>query len=231
MFPTESYVNTSFRKGATFAANRNGSDMGAYQSNDYTIPSMYYQPNNTVEKGTYAKDFVLKTVEEHPHQLWAGEKIDGELIDSWRSFKSNNSIEVNGIYGPINAIKVFKDRLYFYQNAALGVASIDERSVVQDDSGQSLVLGTGGVFPNYSYVSENTKEVYINMELLLQKNGLYHYDARLRKVFRLNSNGLIPISDTKRVSSLFYNLTNTLVNNIDKTLSTIEKGSTSTYGL
>lgn len=221
--PCESVVNTDFRNGATWAGNRVFDNMGAYQSNSYDIYSIYRQQNNTYEK-FFEKDFLLNIVEEHPHQLWASDnKIDGELVDSWRSFRANNSTEVNGIYGPINRIITFKDQLYFYQDSAFGTASIDERSVIQDESGQSLAIGTGGVFPSYTYISNNTGAFHqyavINSEV-----ALYHYDARLRKVYRFNGNGVVPISDTKRMSSLFYHQTGTYMNNNDHTTSEIDRG-------
>ena len=221
--PTESVVNTDFRNGTTWAGDRVFNNMGAYQSNSYNIYSIYRQQNNTYEK-FFGKDFLLNIVEEHPHQLWASDnKIDGELVDSWRSFRANNSTEVNGIYGPINRIITFKDQFYFYQDAAFGSASIDERSIIQDESGQSLAIGTGGVFPTYTYIS-NTTGAYHQYAVINSEVALYHYDARLRKVYRFNGNGIIPISDTKRMSSLFYHQTGTYINNNDHTTSEIGKG-------
>lgn len=221
--PSESAVNTDFRNGTTWAGDRIFDDMGAYQSNSYNFYSIYRQQNNTYEK-FFGKDFLLNIVEEHPHQLWASDnKIDGELVDSWRSFRANNSTEVNGIYGPINRIITFKDQFYFYQDAAFGSASIDERSVIQDESGQSLAIGTGGVFPTYTYISNNTG-AYHQYAVVNSELALYHYDARLRKVYRFNGNGVIPISDTKRVASLFYHHTGTYMNNNDHTTSELDRG-------
>ena len=200
--PVETYIDVDYREGRHWAASRDASNMGAYESNDWTYRDIWTQPNNTEEK-FFALDFLINLVEEHPHQLWASEtKIDGELIDSWRVFKPNNSTEVTGIYGPINRIINFKDRLYFYQDRAFGIASIDERSIVNDTSGQAIVLGTGGVFPYFSYISTNTGS-YHQFGVISSENALYHYDARLKKIFAYNGNAPEGLSDLKGMSSFF----------------------------
>lgn len=198
--PVETYIDVDYRQGVHWASSRDAVSMGAYESNDWIFRDIWTQPNNTEEK-FFALDFLIKLVEEHPHQLWASEtKIDGELIDSWRIFKSNNSTEVTGIYGPINRIITFKDRLYFYQDRAFGIASIDERSIVNDSSGQSIVLGTGGIFPYYSYISTNTGS-YHQFCVVASENSLYHYDARLNSIMAYNGQGVEELSDMKGMSS------------------------------
>ena len=66
---------------------------------------------------------------------------------------------------------------------ALGIASINERSIITDQSGQQAVLGTGGIFPDYQYLSTITG-CYHQFAVVETENGLYHYDARLRKLFK-----------------------------------------------
>lgn len=217
--PTESTVNTNFRYGKTWAGDRIYNDMGAYQSNEYSIYNIYEQQNNTFEK-YFSKDFLFQIIENHPHQLWASDnKIDGELVDSWRSFKSNNKTEVNGIYGPINRIITFKDRLYFYQTKAFGIASIDDQSVIQDNSGQELIIGTGGVFPNYSYISTITGAFH-QFSVVTSEYGLYHYDSNLKKVYRFNGSQIEALSDSKKMASFFQNEISNRITNKDYTVST-----------
>jgi len=221
-FPVESTVNTEYRSGQHWAADRDAANMGVYESNSWLYNALWNVPNKTEEK-FFAQDFLTTFVEEHPHQLWASDaKIDGELADSWRSFKVANSTEVNGIYGPINRIINFKDRLFFYQDRAFGVASINERSLIQDNSGQELVLGTGGVFPNYDYVSVNTGS-YHQFGVVASENALYHYDARLKKMFQY-AGSLGAISELKGMSSFFDKNINGSILKADKTLATGDCG-------
>jgi len=221
-FPTESPCNADYREGTTWAANKSALSMLAYEGNDYIYNPIWSQ-ENIAESKYFSRDFLIRFTEEHPHQLWASDnKIDGELIDSWRIFRTANRTEVNGIYGPINRIINYRDRLYFYQDMAFGIASIDERSVITDQSGQELVLGIGGVFPDYQYISTLTGS-YHQFCIVPTENALYHYDARLKKVFKYTG-GPNPISDVKGMSSWFANnITGDITKN-DHTLRVINGG-------
>lgn len=216
-FPVESTVNADYRYGRHWAASRDAASMGIYESNDWSYNPLWNVQNKSEEK-FFAQDFLTSFVEEHPHQLWASDaKLDGELSDSWRSFKIANSTEVNGIHGPINRIINFKDRLFFYQDKAFGVASINERSVIQDNSGQELLLGTGGVFPDYSYISTNTGS-YHQFGVVASENAIYHYDARLKKLYQFTGGGASPISELKGMSAFFDKNINGEILKADKTL-------------
>lgn len=223
-FPCESPVNTNYRTGKHWASDRSKADMESYETNEWEYNQVWSQKNETEEK-YFAKDFLSTFVEEHPHQLWASDsKIDGELIDRWRIFKVANATEVDGIHGPINRIINFNDKLFYYQDKAFGTASLDERSVIQDQSGQTAVLGTGGVFPYITYISTNTGS-YHQFGVVASENALYHYDARLKKLFQFSGNGVEAISDSKGMSSWFDNEVNGAILKTDNTLSEINLGS------
>lgn len=204
-FPTESVVNQDYRRSTRWLWNRDGDNMGAYQSNTYGYPAVFSQEEIAQEK-FFAEDFLTNTVEEHPHQLWASQpKIDGEFTDSWRIFQVNDSIEVTGVYGPINRIMSFNDKVYFYQNSAVGITTIDQRVVLSDQDGQELALGTGGVFPDYQYISTTTGAFH-QFGVTNTERHLYHWDTRLKKIYRVSGREVVPISDLKGMSSFFHNL-------------------------
>jgi len=227
-FATESPCNTNYRAGVHWASDRDASGMGNYQSNEYSYNFVFSQ-EPIAEQKFFAKDFLIETNEENPFQLWASEpKINGELLDKWRVFKPANKTEVTGTYGPINRIKNYKDKLFFYQDMALGIASINERSIITDQSGQQAVLGTGGIFPDYQYLSTITG-CYHQFAVVETENGLYHYDARLRKLFKTGQ-GVMPISDMKGMSSFFDNKITGSINKEDFTLRTIDGGPTGVHG-
>lgn len=230
-FFTESPCNTNYRSGRHWAADRgtsSGFTMGDYQSNQYSYNHVFSQ-QPIAEQKFFAKDFLLETNEENPFQLWASEpKINGELLDKWRIFKPANKTEVTGTYGPINRIISYKDRLFFYQDAAVGIVSLNERSIITDQSGQQAVLGTGGIFPYYSYLSTITGS-YHQFCIIPTENGLYHYDARLRKIFK-TSGQVLPISDMKGMSSFFDNKITGAINKEDYTLRNIDGGPTGVHG-
>lgn len=197
----ETYINYNYRWHKRWASHRDATNMTSFNIADSNYNLNFSQDNNTEAK-FYAKDAIRDFSEEQPHRLWASEpKIDGELIDSWRQFKSNNITEVNGVHGPINRIINYRDRLYFYQDKAFGIASIDDQSVITDESGQTMILGTGGVFPNYAYISVNTGVMH-QLAVCATEQALYHFDARLKKFYKYTE-GLTPLSDVKGMNSYF----------------------------
>lgn len=84
----------------------------------------------------------------------SNKKINGEYIDSWTSFGSNESIEVDTKFGDIQSLISFKNNLFFFQNNGIGVLSVNQRSLIQDNNSISVALGTGAVLERYDYISE-----------------------------------------------------------------------------
>lgn len=214
--PVESRVNSDFQSNNNWIKQRDMNNIGAYEKTVRNMSNVWLYPNNT-EKKYYSEDFLSVLVEEHPHMIWASEsKLDGELIDSWRNFKLANSIEVEGVYGPINRLLSFKESLLYYQDSAVGTASVEEKSVIQDTSGVSLVLGTGTVLPNYTYITRETG-CFHQYAVIASNNAVYHFDVRQRKIFRIQEAGLA-LSDVKGISATLDNdLSGPILNN-DKTV-------------
>jgi hypothetical protein len=48
-------------------------------------------------------------------------------------------------------MKLFKDRLIFWQENATGMLAVNERVVLNDQNDAQVVLGTGGVLERYDY--------------------------------------------------------------------------------
>jgi hypothetical protein len=215
MGPVETPINTNWRQDRHWAKDRLENDMGSYPSNSNSIAQAYIDEDLSQSK-FFAKDFLSDFVEEHPHLIWASEiKTNGELVDSWRNFPIANTTEVDGIYGPINRIISFHDKLMFYQDRAYGWVSLDERSLVQDQSGAELVLGVGGVFPSYEYYSTTSGSLH-QFGVVASDNAVYHYDARTKK-FMAHTGGGTPLSDIKGLSSFFANEVLGAIKETDKT--------------
>jgi len=228
-FPVESPFNTDYRIGKHWASSRDATDMGNYVSNELNLANLW-MASNDAQKKLFAKDFQSSFNESHPHLLWASDiKINGELRDNWRVFKLASKREVDGIYGPINRITSFKDNLTFFQDTAVGIASLDERSVISDQSGQSLVLGTGGVFPQYKYLSTSIGSIH-QFSVVPTESALYFFDARTRKFMSMTGN-LNNLSDLAGMSSFFAENIKGNALTLDQTVAEIPAGIHGTYDI
>lgn len=82
-------------------------------------------------------------------------------VDDWLNMKTTNYIDVDTRFGEITNMKLFKDRLLFWQKNAVGMLSVNEKMVVpqikQDENGiidsSGLVLGEGDVLQRFDYIS------------------------------------------------------------------------------
>jgi len=134
----------------------------------------------------------------------SGQKIYGELSDSWVRFLTDNKMDVQSNYGAINALHVFQDRLMFVQDHALGVASVNERGIsVNIENASEVVLGSGGILDALAYVSTKygTRHQF-SVESSL--NGLYFFDSASKAIISYSGGEIIPLSTAKGMNSWLY---------------------------
>ncbi len=226
LFYTSSPFNTDMRSGNHFNDNRSTTLPPDEQhvTEDYLLNTVYIQENNS--KKIYVnkplKDFYD---DRQPYAIWVSElKVNGELRDSWLRFKTNNFLEVDGIYGQVNAIYNHNGKVYFFQDKALGIVPINERVVTTNEDGIELSLGTGDVISNYGYISTNSG-CFHTSAVVPTEDYLYFFDIRTRKFYRISSDSKQPLSDLKGLNSYFFNLfPNTLINKIDSKTSLLPIG-------
>ena len=127
-------------------------------------------------------------------------KTNGEWIDNWTKFKAANFTDVDTRYGSITDMRLFKDRLVFWQNNATGVLRVNQRSVIQDENNVNLVLGNGGVLDGYDYVSTiygMKKEQFADAQ---SNTGLYWWDGNAKAILQLGEQ-VIPLSTQKNITN------------------------------
>ena len=106
-------------------------------------------------------------------------KTIDEVFDSWATFRAANYIDVDTRYGAITRLKTLANRLFFLQEDAVGILSVNDRSLIKDNNVGELVLGSGGVLDRYDYVSTNNglDSKAIN-SLSSSPYAMYWYDHR-----------------------------------------------------
>lgn len=199
-------VHRSFRSGDNFLdifTQLEPGQLGAYHVQDR--PYFAYNPTYSSQPGSikyisasiYAENNVVTS-----NRIACSEaKTNNEILDNWTKFKFANYLDVDNKYGQITNLTSFKDRLFFWQDTALGIASVNERSLIQDNNVGQLTLGTGGILTRADYLTNTNGSsivmievqytlitYYIGTTLIRMKYVLtldkYHRSLK-RKVYRL----------------------------------------------
>jgi hypothetical protein len=128
--------------------------------------------------------------------LASEKKINGEAVDQWTNFFANNFIEVDSAYGPLNTLQTVDNNLFFWQDRSFGTLAVNDRSLITDNSGAQLSLGTGTVLERYDYISQQVGNVdKYNIEssenaifwTYSPKNNICVFDNQLKELSTSNS--------------------------------------------
>lgn len=155
-FPCESNSNYTLRRGKKIS-NKGMSAGGGISYNpavfeDYSYNAGYSSEGAQFTYPALPVDF-FGTSRFPARARFAGQKIIGEIIDSFRTFLVNDYIDVNVQSGEINNVRAKGDYIYYWQNHAVGSMPILERQVVSGTSGAATTLGTGGVLQRFDIIS------------------------------------------------------------------------------
>ena len=159
---------------------------------------------NKVPKGIYDKGF-----NEYPTRIITSDvKTSGEIIDSWSKFRFADYLDVDNNHGQITNLLNFNGRLFFFQDDALGIAQVNERSLITDQNDAELVLGTGTVLGRYDYVVQQYGDSKIrDKSIVTSTSTIYWYDYD-KNILCAYNNSIIELSKLKKVQ--------TYLNNTDK---------------
>lgn len=211
--------------------NRNDESISAWDSifqprydNYHKYNKVYSQQSNLF----YRKDlnYNVKLLNNFDTRIIASKlKSPTELIDSWTDIQPNETITLDGKYGPITCLNNFKDQIYAFQHSAVAFISVNPRVQVQGSDGISVELGSGNALQEYKYLSVNSGTLN-KWSVINTPNTFYYYDFYNRSIQFFN-NSLSKLSDIKGLHSFLEN------NLIDGTLKEnnpiLNKGVTSGY--
>lgn len=220
--PLESSINLDLRRDQSYSRTVQGDIAQNLIQNDITIfPNVYsqteplYQYNsvysaqsnalNYVPKSLYAEDDLITN-----NRITCSEaKLNNEIIDNWTKFKFANYIDVDIQYGPVTNLKVFKNKLYYFQDSAVGIAAVNERSLITDNNPGALTLGTGDILARFDYLVEHNGSSIINDRSIIDSNNaLYWYDRDKNVICQLGQ-GFLELSKAKNIQSYLYDISYT----------------------
>lgn len=214
--PTESNIWCRFQYGWTFSSNARDNYASFIQSEpceiteayvqkepEYVYNSVYSVQNTSIPLAAYddlnPQDY-NKTIDTRVY--YSDLKQNDEIIDSWCKFRSSNFIDVDQEYGPITDICTFKNVLTFFQEQSFGVLSVNDRSVATDNSGQNIVLGTGGVLDRYDYYS-NTYGMHKQQFCVTSSTGgLYWFDSHNNVICLFDGQSVTQLSKQAKVQNV-----------------------------
>lgn len=216
--PLESAANTALRSDESFSKTTTArigqnliqsepTSMAAYTQK---TPLYVYNPVYSVTsgskqylpKGIYAEDDVVTNTRIVCSEL----KTNNEITDSWTKFKFANFLDVDTKYGEVTNLKAFGNRLYFWQDNAVGIASVNERSLITDNNMAELTLGTGGILTRFDYVATlNGSSIVNDKSITNSATTIYWYDFDKNEICAM-TNGIVPLSKTKNVQSYINTL-------------------------
>lgn len=214
--PTESNIWCKFQHGWTFSSNARDNYASFIQAEpceiteayvqkdpEYVYNSVYSVYNTSVPLAAYddlnPQDY-NKTIDTRVY--YSDLKQNDEIIDSWCKFRSSNFIDVDQEYGPITDICTFKNVLTFLQEQSFGVLSVNDRSVATDNSGQNIVLGTGGVLDRYDYYSNTYGMHKQQFCSVCTTGGLYWFDSHNNVICLFDGQSVVQLSKQGKVQNI-----------------------------
>lgn len=136
---------------------------------------VYSQESNLLQ--TQDISFKFKKVNEFDTKVLASKtKLPGEFIDSWSDFLENETLNLDGKYGPINGVVNYKDQIFVLQDEAIAKLIINPRVQVQGSDNLSIELGKGSILYDYDYVT-TTSGTINKWSIIKSPTGFYYFDA------------------------------------------------------
>lgn len=224
--PLESQVNLNLMSGDTYSRGVSGTvgpnlvqNEPTVLANGYVQKKPYYEYNPVYSSVSGSKQYIPKSIYAEDDKLNQTRivvselKTNNEITDSWTKFKFANYLDVDSQYGQVTNLKSFNNRLYFWQDNAVGIASVNERSLITDNIAE-LTLGTGGILTRFDYVATlNGSSIVNDKSIVTSASTIYWYDFDKNEICALNGSGLTPLSKQKGVQSYLNTLSRSVKKN------------------
>lgn len=221
-FPCETFVNTELREGFSCNTDYGPNDIFAGTGvpdpadhpldygEDFKYNYLFSEQMDT--QRSFPLPLNTNDVTEHPVRIWAsGIKTYGELSDSWRIFDSQKYIDIQGNLGEIRQLMNVNEQLVAWQKRGFGIASVNERSVINDASGNGIILGQSGILPRFDYISEKIGSWH-QFGFAKGPNSVLFFDMKDGGIYSFSKQGLRDITEGKLKGWLYENTRNDILN-------------------
>lgn len=127
-------------------------------------------------------------------------KISGEYSDSWLKYKPNSYIDVDSQYGELIRILNVAEKLVYFQPDGVGILSVNDRALIEDNNVGKITLGSGGILPRFDYISYTTG-ITVHDAAVKADAGFHYIDSQRKRIYTYSGNEQ-PTSFLKGVNSL-----------------------------
>ena len=212
--PMESKVNTFFDYGMNYLNTQSanllyepGSIDGLVSQNRAAHQYNMIYSNNDVSNDVYSTIYTdPNETNTFPHRTYYSEpKINGEFIDNFNIFKPSSFIDVDSKYGEITNLLTDKNVLYYWQNTAFGKFSVNERSLINDQNGNTIMLGQAGILSRYDYISTKYGMRPYDYCAIAAEGKVYWVDINNRAIVAGNSQEAINLGEVLNVQNIINN--------------------------
>ena len=129
-------------------------------------------------------------------------KTNGEFIDNFLIFKAAAFIDVDSKYGQITNLLTDKNMLYYWQDHAFGKFSVNERSLINDQNNNTIMLGQAGILSRYDYLSTKYGMREQDFCASSTENGIYWVDINNKAVVGFVGNNVIDYGERAGVQNI-----------------------------
>ena len=232
LYPLESSVNPYLRhdehllQTVTPGSNGNGGYANTYFMTEVGINAFgsqsepMYTYNSAYSNNTGVKTNVPKSIYDENENVFINRiivsdvKTNNEIIDSWTKFRYADYLDVDNKYGPITNLIEFNGRLFYFQDNGIGIAQVNERSLITDQNNAELVLGTGTVLGRYDYVVLNYGDSKIRDKSIVTTSSTMYWFDYDKDIICAYNNSIIELSKQKYVQSYINNIQKSNKNNV-----------------
>lgn len=199
-YTSDNYIDSHLQLDVTQKGSYHVQDRPYYVYNPVyssQMGSKKYVPNSI-----YAEDSIKMS----NRILSSQAKNNNEILDNWTMFKVADYLDIDNQYGEITNLRTFKDRLFYWQDTALGIAAVNERALITDGNIGQLTLGTGGVLSRFDYITTSNGSSIINDRSIVNSdNVIYWYDYDKNEICAYTGN-ITQLSKEKQVQTYLNEL-------------------------
>lgn len=162
---------------------RGGNNNTANNNTNFNLINLAYSQLDNFYTPQYLNPDI-KNITYFPNKImWTGTKVYGSQIDKWTHIISTSSLDMDGNYGSITALKLWNDQLLCFQDKALARVQYNDRTAIATTAGVPIELANSGKVDGREYLSTNIGCSNKN-SIATTQEGIYFIDSNTREIYR-----------------------------------------------